>query len=432
MPEARVLGWAILAMAAVAALPVASAASLAFSAPAAWQGSLAGSHASWAFLMFEDGRQAQGSLVLPAQTRITNETQLITAEAATPYATSPYLTVPINTSSTLPAAADVSVLLGHKGIAGLYVEADSIAVSGSGSGRLDIVPVHSCVDSLLTGTERAGGAKRKTPDPCFGAPQAGVRLDNNGTTRLDVKGLRHAEWHNADVACQGVDVQSCPSGGARWTQRFSPMAHWRVEERGYGYDIIDPPTPVDFQLDGNASVVAFGGSAIDLDLAGVARLPGASLPQSCPTCRTVDGQTLWVEGNLTLSGLRAGPSGGLTGDFGGQVLSTRLDESSVAPALLFGGATAAVAAGLAVVGLVLWKLFPALFTRVLGDPLKHPARRRVFDAVCKDPGANYRAIMAATGLSDGAVRLHLARLERAGPLVSRPQGKPRLYFENHG
>ena len=64
------------------------------------------------------------------------------------------------------------------------------------------------------------------------------------------------------------------------------------------------------------------------------------------------------------------------------------------------------------------------------DALEHPSRRRLYDAVKADPGANFRALGRATGLAAGTTRHHLSKLVRAGCLAELGFRCTRRFFPN--
>jgi DNA-binding transcriptional ArsR family regulator len=332
---------------------------------------------------------------------------------------------------TLPDDLHAGVAFQGQSWSTVYIRAERIRFAvGAGNGTLRLLPTPATSDYALASLGQRPEVSRP---PGQGVPTDQPLLSLQNATgavfQLEASGVRDVEWHGAAVSCPSQGA--CPDGGGTFERNWTSPRGDFVSNRIQYYTEVGMANGT---LRGQGVLVAATGGARQPTLAvtGWMRLPLAELQGTCQDCVQLANRTLRVDGSIQLSNVAPSQHGRFTANLGGDVTMAHLDESRIAPTLLFGGSTAVVAAGLAVVGWLLVKFFPALFTRVLGDPLKHPTRRKVYDAVCKDPGANYRAIMAATGLSDGVVRLHLARLEAAGLLVSRRQGKSRLYFENHG
>jgi DNA-binding transcriptional ArsR family regulator len=188
---------------------------------------------------------------------------------------------------------------------------------------------------------------------------------------------------------------------------------------------------------GNVAFAALGGPRVTLGENGSARLPLATRVSPCARAPCLDpqGQTLRLRGNLTLADLE-----GLPGDapqfsarLSGTFTAANLDETPVPAHLLGVGEAVAVVGGVALIALLV-KALLALFSRELTpeSALETPGRRRVYEAVCANPGAMYRAIMEAAGVSDSTSRHHLRKLQAVGLVVAQDHAGTVRYFENHG
>jgi len=70
-----------------------------------------------------------------------------------------------------------------------------------------------------------------------------------------------------------------------------------------------------------------------------------------------------------------------------------------------------------------------MYSKIKRDNLlKHAVRRRIHEYVRENPGAHYRAILDALGLSMGVLTYHLNRLEKGEYLRSRQDGMYRRFF----
>lgn len=72
-----------------------------------------------------------------------------------------------------------------------------------------------------------------------------------------------------------------------------------------------------------------------------------------------------------------------------------------------------------------------LFTRLsLDQALEHPRRRRIFDYIRHQPGANFREVSRNTGIAAGTVRHHLNVLARSDIIVEHQHASTVRLFEN--
>lgn len=319
---------------------------------------------------------------------------------------------------------DLSASLDFEGSASLYVEAKSVSLTlAEATSTLRMKP-GSCLPPFV-GSElnkaRAGRFNELCPDSPMLLSAQPEGLSN---VTVHVEGVTVLEWHNAAISCSH---DPCPSGGVRDEQGGQlASAEWQQRSLSFVRATADGGT-LDFE--GTTGLVLAGASALGLHVAGMARFPEAQ-GSACASCLEPDGRTFRATGEFTLANVH--PEGDwMVADMDGDFTSVRFDEQAVDPAQL----AKAVGVGVAVVGSValLAKALASLFTRLLPErALDHSARQKVFRAVCAAPGSTYRALMAATGLSDGGVRNHLKRLEQAGHIVSRRHGRVVVYFENHG
>ncbi|MCA1810545.1 MAG: helix-turn-helix domain-containing protein [Halobacteriales archaeon] len=243
---------------------------------------------------------------------------------------------------------------------------------------------------------------------------------------LHATGLRRAEWSNAETHCE----TGCPDGARTQPIGSQPtLGTYATTLRVSFMDVATTDGAVSGA--GTAWLAAAGGRSVDLNESGSIRLPLAYRNAECE-CADPGNRTLFLQGNVTLANLH--PAGGdyLAADVSGSLDLARLDETLVPPAL-FGASRAVVAAGAsALAGAAV--LLGWLFSRVL-EPrkaLRHPKRRRIYEAVQAHPGVGPKALVHLTGLPRGTIRNHLKTLERVGLVVINRHARQTHYFENHG
>jgi predicted transcriptional regulator len=189
--------------------------------------------------------------------------------------------------------------------------------------------------------------------------------------------------------------------------------------------------PVDAKASGLADLMIFSGLEHQVSVDGVIRLPQASTNPGCTSCNWPSNHTLLAEGRIQLTEVKQSPGRSLQASFGGDLRALQLDERPMAFATLFGIESAAAVS--IVAGLAIFKfLASAFFTKLKGDPLEHPRRRRIFDYIKDHPGATFREVARGVEIATGTTRHHLTVLKRNGVIMERPHGSTTRFFENHG
>jgi predicted transcriptional regulator len=333
----------------------------------------------------------------------------------------------------LPEAFQESLSFPEQGWASLYVEAESIQLYHAQS--------DGSAMPILTGGQLSGLVSDSVPRYSFRFMDLVTKHDDVALTLRSVNALRfnftlqaqdvrRVEYSNARTTCPAT--QDACLDGAKPVNLTAPFLG------GYGgvvsHSVLEIAAPGGTLAGrGETVLIVAGGEHVSLAENGTARLPLATRTASClrVPCLDPHAQTLRLLGNLTFDNFHASPgvkdrlAANLSGDF----VAANLDETPVPTNLLGNFAAVAVTGGLGLAALLAW-----LFSRELTaeSALRKPSRRATYAAVCAHPGATYRAIMRATGLSDGSTRLHLRKLEQVGLVVAQMHGRTVCYFENHG
>ncbi len=243
---------------------------------------------------------------------------------------------------------------------------------------------------------------------------------------MTADGLSLVEWSGAQVQCSQDD---CPRGGGLWRQNTTLPGGRRIEVGGYARETLELASGT-LHLSGRTAYVVVGAGSMNASIDGWVRLPLARTEQPCDGCP--DGETLRVEGNLSLNDLRPVEEGRGRVDLSG-VSSARIDEALWLD-LPWSGPTTAVAAatGAVGIGVGLRLLWVFLVSRQVKDPLAHPNRRRLYEYVVGHPGPTFREVVRESGMASGTVRHHLTILVRAKLLAERRHRSTLRFFENHG
>ncbi len=262
----------------------------------------------------------------------------------------------------------------------------------------------------------------------------------NGDLGLLVKPGRHAEGHlaasridaiwlyNVTVACEGGST--CITGGGFSRERVAADGSTWIELRRQEYSMLDSGLG-DLSATGSYDRLFIGGERLDLSVRGNARLPLATGGACGTACFAADDQTFRAAGELELANLRMHPDAGsrMTAEVTGDFATVQLDN-----AILGLGAVAEVGAvlGLTAALALAAKLIGLALSAKRADPLHHPNRRKLHDAILANPGATFRELLRHTGLPAGTARHHLQVLKQVATIQEHPHGATLRYFENHG
>ncbi|MCA1811621.1 MAG: winged helix-turn-helix domain-containing protein [Halobacteriales archaeon] len=393
----------------------------------------------WMLLLFQDGSPTTFELEATGSPVATNHT-LLAYGIDQPPATVFFDQADLPPKSTdLPEGYRQTLAFSRPGWASLYIAASSIAITHAHD--------EATAFPVFNGSRIQGGLPEQIPPTAFRTQALRTWHDDAGfllhglteapfTFHLAAQGVHHVEYTNAHAACP--PGQATCLDGASPTNRTVPTPGGRA---GAALASILEVRSQDGHVQGNgtAAFILMGGQAVTLHEDGEARLPLASRTTPCHApCLDPNGQTVRLLGNLTFTNLRAQAGNRLAADLSGHFVAANLDETPV-PSSLLGNveAAVAVAVGLGLASLLLkpfGRFLLGLFSRQLTPQkaLDNPGRQATYDAVRAHPGATYRAIMRATGLSDSITRHHLAKLELVGMVVKLAHGRTLRYFENHG
>jgi DNA-binding transcriptional ArsR family regulator len=407
--------------------------SLSFATPGAFHGNVTESSGVRLLLMFQEARSTKGSLSmeLTGTSTVTNFTStFLTAhqDAVGGVREMPVREDPPAVRTGVWTA--VSLDMDRPGSSSVYVEADSINVT---------LP-DSAGDILLKGAD--GGmtllAPEDSQDPQTyrGQPlpdgEAYLREMPKANQAFHVRasGIHVVEWFNAASACAGDSP--CPEGGGRLRTQAAGPATAVVTYDQDSYERLETSGGA-LTASGLAGLMLLGGPALDLHVEGLVRLPMAQGQTFCEGCALPANQTLTATGRLLLSGIHPSSPTRMTASIGGALDAARYDEQGVSPSLMTGRMSAVAAVGaLAVGGAFGIRTIVALFSRKVRDPLLHPRRRRIYEYILVNPGANFRTLVRDIGIASGTVRHHLTILHRMGLIEERAHGATRRFFENHG
>ncbi|MCA1810480.1 MAG: winged helix-turn-helix transcriptional regulator [Halobacteriales archaeon] len=329
-------------------------------------------------------------------------------------------------SQWMAMAKGTRISLARPGGGSVLIEAGRITVEATAQGaRLVPAPANGDLAQLLPAQRgEVMEHHRILVDPAESVLALGEVADS--PLRVTVAGLRSISWTNAEVSCPAAP---CPPGG-QWTSRDGTAAGAVVKEGTVSYEEFVSAEGGRAVATGAASQLLLAAREATYAVNGSLRLPSASADLGCPACLGSN-HTLLAAGGLSLERVRHDEEGRMVAAMGGDILAARLDEQAVDLPLLLGrsalgvGVVASVALGLKLVA-------SALFTKLKGDPLEHPRRRRMFEYIQAHPGATFREVARAVGVATGTTRHHLSVLKRNGVVMERTHGSTTRFFENHG
>ncbi|MEA3189728.1 MAG: hypothetical protein QOD77_310 [Thermoplasmata archaeon] len=243
---------------------------------------------------------------------------------------------------------------------------------------------------------------------------------------LQAAGVEEVEWFGFEAACGCL-----PSGGRHGVGVDAPPA--RAGNTAYSYIGLEG-TMERGAFTGAVQALFVGGSWLDLEVNGTARLPLAAPPADCPRCIQTENRTLWAQGRLALSDLVFRDRRTLGASLGGELVAARLDERPVDPWAL-AGLPMPTTFALGVVGGVAGSVMLALglFTRFSKEKaLENENRRGLYEAILQNPGIPFRELVRRSQVAAGTARYHLTVLVRAGLVVEKSHHNLLRFFENHG
>lgn len=425
MTGARLLA-ALAMVAAILVLPAGAAElQVRFHEPAQAGPAVASSDATWVLIVFQD-TEADFQVSLPEPSTEHNITYVGTVGTRGGLSNTSQPAVPYESSRGLPPMT-VTAKLGQ-GRASFFMQGASLGVVGGGL-RAELRPATDCLEGLLpsrASQEHEARFDRLCPRSGGGAVVLRPEQGEFGF-QVTASGVDAVEWHHAATTCT---ASPCPGGGVRQDRQTPALGGEQAYNSLRGFTRLEGHN-LTVKGDGRASYILVGGPGLDVGVQGWVRLPLASSSQACPGCLQVENQTLWMQGNVALHDLDAGPDGSMTAGLVGAPDAVRLDEATTSPDLLFGASAAVAAAALAVP--LLPSMFKGLFSRVLPrDAANHPRRKALMELVQANPGIHLREVARRMGWGAAAVHYHAKVLERAGHLVARRHGRALCFFENHG
>ncbi len=398
--------------------------SISFTEPARIEHESLDAHASWIGVVIPAHAAANGTLSLDGGgAGVVKRMALFHGE----YGWLPHPTFfsPLPERQATPPRAQSATLSVGDGDGSLWFQAERLDFGAdSGISMLSSSDV-PCMTALAPADGGHGWSWKFAGTACIDEASAFLTSDGAGTwVRVRAQGITALGMHNVTVTCDRGD---CIEGGGFYrigTPQGAPGSTF-VDEYQYSHykglnASIDMVVP--------ATWLAVGGSSMDLQFAGSARLAKAS-PSSCQDHCWMDGDgTAAVEGKLLLSGLRPASNGRLEAQLSGDIMAARLDQVPVAS---FSATDAIAVTGSLALLLGALKLGAALLTR-RSDPLKHPNRRRLYEAVKEHPGATFRELVRRTEIPTGTARHHLQVLAQANLISIRQHKETLRHFDNHG
>lgn len=397
-----------------------------FQAPAHFGPNATAEALDWVLVVFRDPTAANFAAHFVGPLEVENHT-FLNSRIDNPIFTRTGLE-PIPSRGPIAWSGDLDIeLSANSGWSSLLIVADSIRIETSrADGRIlapgEGMPMVSDLSVIARGEYRNHYDLLDQNVRFETLPQAAqTRLD----FEIDATGLSEVEWHNVTTHCPGTE---CPDGAKTWKISSSPV-------------FIQTMPFLDWQMSdghmsggGSAWAVVAGGRSPSLTVDGTTRLPIA-VSESCPsaTCRPVEGQTLGLDGVVTLSSIEplADEPGRIRASLDGDVQSARLDEESTDYSSLIGIPLVAAAATVGA-AFVVWRLLAAIVARWVTDPLSNPVRSRLYQTILENPGSTHRELMRRLAIGNGALVHHLAVLQKRDFVSSYEDGNRRRFYENHG
>lgn len=413
------------------AVPAADAAlnDLQFVPPATMGPSTAVKGGQWALLVFSNATAASAALRLPAPSQGTEFLETSVRPRGGPMDPVPTQALPLAEVPQSFPPLDVALRFAARDHASLYVEAERIDWSVEGlESTLRHHEAFSLFPSSLVGP---GSFEQRAARYDEFHPAAGVAFQAGSEETLvprfvlSAANVTVAEWHQAAVTCAQAD---CPGGGQRdeSSPEAGPVA---IDRRLLSFQRLTG-TGGSLAAEGSSVLALVGGSRVDVEVVGQARLPVANAPPACAECVSPDGRTIRLDGTLSFSGLSVQPDGTMRADVGGDIVGVRLDEAAVDPVLLTGLGVALTATA-ATAGLLLAAkaILGSLFTRMRPDrALLNATRRGIHSYVEAHPGASLREVAESLGVAVGTVHHHVRVLVGSGRLVEQGHGRARRLF----
>jgi len=423
----KAVGLAVLALLAVA-VP-ARAATLSFMPPAEYDGATETAGASWVLLVFADNASASFSMRAPQGGTMGNDTLTHVVRVEDP--THVYHLADHWDHEKTPVVGPLGIQLGFASPQGgsLYIEASSIHISAEGSkGTLAVKPAGSTLDPFERHDDQYYERERAhdPPGPAVAITAGRLQPEQAMGLRIEAEGNVYAEWYNAGVECDRQD--GCPSGGGASVTSAPAPSGYRITSERHSYVSMQAIGTLDGS--GSLDYAIFGGQHVSFGLNGHTRLPRSSETGACTGCPEPHDQTVALAGNLTLADLHT-DGFGLVAEPRGDLRAARIDETSVDPRAIVGGAVAAVVVVAAGGWVVANYLASSLFTRIQQPAaLNQPRRKAIYEAVVQEPGISLSELGRRTGISRGALGHHVRLLQDFGLLQERHFGQSvRLFVQ---
>jgi DNA-binding transcriptional ArsR family regulator len=386
-----------------------SAVALDFSSPATFQGRTT-VFADWALLVFDESDGLGNFSFAGTET----EYHQLAAIGEEPFLHQD-LFVPMPTRRSIPHEFEGSGQVKVSGAPASILVVGQVQVSLLAS--LATIRSHeggTCLNSHF-GAETNQQQAARYEDQCLQA-RVSFRTTPTGLT-LNASQLSLVEFHNLKLECK---YRKCPT----YDDRQETQTEAGVKMRELIFHRIEPAQG-SLALTTSEALVVLGGEEVTIDLDGYARLPLAHA--DCGGCGT-NATTWMISGPLHFEALTSKAPNRLAGTMSGSVVSLRLDEQTVDPSLVGTGVWTTATIGALV---VLKFLVAPFFTRLTKEQaLEHPRRRRIFEYIQENPGANFREVARRTGIAAGTVRHHLNVLARSDIIAEHQHGSTVRLFEN--
>jgi predicted transcriptional regulator len=382
--------------------------------------------ATWFALFFAEGG-AGNFEVQSARFQIENFTYTVARAQAEPILGSSQ--APVGEPS-ISSSMSGSMQLGYAGVGMLLLKAADIA--------FDSQNLTTNLAILETGVEMAAFVSPEVMETnpywswnfrAIGPNVMGLtEATANKGLAMTATGVSELHWYGAHTSC--AEGNDCPDGGGLWSSASPSAGHAAVAVDRYSYWVSNP-SGASVRGIAQQAAILLGGESLDYLVNGSVRLPLAK--SSCSQCASTDDRTITVTGAVSLLNTHIGKDDRIFTHLGGAVERARIDESFVDPASLgLSGPQVTIGAS-AIAGIlaILKFLLAPFFTRLTKEQaLEHPRRRRIFEYIQENPGANFREVARRTGIAAGTVRHHLNVLARSDIIVEHQHGSTVRLFEN--
>ncbi len=398
---------------------------ISFTEPARIEHSSIGVNATWLGVIIPPNIAPHGNLVLDGEgAGVVKHLAVFHGE----YGWLPIPTVfaPGPQRAAITPAAQVAALSVGDRTGSLWFQAQSLEVSVASGISLLSSSDFPCMTQVAPADADHGWSSQFAGTACIDEPSAllSSTAANDTWVQITASGIFEFGMHNVTVTCEremciegGGFERTAPPPGVPGSIAFDEYTYSHYSGVNASMEMVIP-----------AAWLVVGGSSMDVRFDGTARLAKAS-PASCHEHCWMDGDgTAALQGRLVLSDLQQAPGGRLQAALSGDVTAAKLDQVPVAS---FSASDAIAATGGIALILGALKLGAALLTR-RSDPLKHPNRRRLYEAVQEHPGATFRELVRRTEIPTGTARHHLQVLARANVISIRPHRETLRHFDNHG